>query len=94
MKDVWFNESLLKSIKNTLLVFDRCTSYYSKDTKNLFILNDSNNFLIRPELIRYVQTLDVSNNKPFKSEIDNKYTQFQIKTLNCQKPIHNDILSV
>lgn len=28
LKDMWFNESLLKPKKNTLLVFDRCTSHY------------------------------------------------------------------
>ena len=48
--------------------------------------------MIPPGLTRYVQPLDVSINKPFKSEIHNKYTQFQIKTLNCQKTTHNDII--
>lgn len=90
LKVIQPNESPQKP-KNTLLVFDRCSSHYSEDIKNLFILNDSSYSLIPPGLTRYVQSLDVQINKPFKSEIHNKYYQFQIKTLNCQKPTHNDI---
>ena len=48
--------------------------------------------MIPPGLTRYVQPLDISINKPFKSEILQKYSQFQIKTLNCQKPTHENII--
>jgi len=60
--------------------------------KNLFLLNDSSYSFIPPGLTRYAQPLEASINKPFKSEIHNKYTQFQIKKLNCQKPTHSDII--
>ena len=81
LKDIWLNESLLKPKRKPLLFFERCTSHYSDDIKNLFILNDSTYSLIPPGLTRYVQTLDVSINKHLKLEIHNKYTQFQINSL-------------
>ena len=71
---------LIKTKAENFISFDRCTSHYSED---IFILNDSTYSLILPGLTRFIQPSDVSINKLLKTEIHNRYTQLQIKTLNC-----------
>ena len=66
LKEVWFNESIYKRTKNTLLIMDRARSRFSDEITNIFKQYNFNYVLIPPGLTSILQCLDTNINKNFK----------------------------
>ena len=75
-----------------MIVFDRARSHFSERIYELFEKFNSKYSLIHPGQTSYVQPLDVSINKSFKSAIHKKYTQFQIDNKNSKKRTRENII--
>ena len=82
LSEIWFQEGLFKTKKNTLLVMDRARTHFSEEIDNLFKENDANYVLIPPGMTSVVQHLDTHVNKVFKSNIRNEYHKWLIKNKN------------
>ena len=92
LNNVWFpycNEQKIKCI----LVLDRATSHYSDGLIKNFINNNSTFILIPSGLTRYLHTLDVSVNFPFKNFLKSEYINFNLFKSNKEKATHNDIIN-
>lgn len=82
LSEIWFQEGIFKTKKNTLLEMDRARSHFSKEIDDLFKENDANYVLIPPGMTSVVQPLDTHVNKVFKSNIRNGYHKWLIKNKN------------
>ena len=85
---MYLNQILFKSSEKnsnkTMIIFDRASSHFSERINELFEKFNSKYSLILPGQTSYVQHLDVSIHKSFKSAIHKKYTQFQIDNKNSK----------
>lgn len=75
-----------------MIVFDRARTHFSERINELFEKFNSKYSLIPPGQTSYIQPLDVSINKPFKSAIYKMYTEFQINNNNSKKPTRENII--
>ena len=91
LNQILFKSSEKNSNNKTMIVFDRARSHFSERINELFGKFNSKYSLIPPGQTSYVQPLDVSINKSFKSAIHKKYTQFQIDNKNSEKPTRENI---
>lgn len=92
LNQILFKSSEKNSNNKTMIVFDRARSHFSERINELFEYFKSKYSLIPPGQTSYIQPLDVSINKSFKSAIHKKYTQFQIDNKNSKKPTRENII--
>lgn len=65
---------------------DKAPSHYSDEIREIFQQNSSSYVLFHGGQTKFLQPLDISINKPFKSELRKKYSDFQINNNNSSKP--------
>ena len=67
LNNIWFRESIYKSINNILLNFDIATSHFTENSSLLFNKYKSKCALIPPGMTRFLLPPDLSINKQFKT---------------------------
>ena len=77
-----------------MIVFDRERSHFSESIGGLFENFNSKYLLIPPGHTTYVQPLEFSINKSFKSALHKKYTQFQTNDKNSKKQPEKILLAL
>ena len=92
LNQIWFKSLEKNSINKSMIVFVRAITNFSERIKELFEKFNSKYSLIPPDQTSYVQPLDISINKPFKSAIHKMYTQFQINNNNSKEPTRENII--
>ena len=80
LKEIWFNESIYKRNKNTLLIMERARPHFSDEITNIFNRYNSNYVIIPQGLTFILQPLDTHKNKVFKSNIKKEYHQWLVKS--------------
>ena len=80
------NNKIIPNIQRKILVLDRATTYYDTNLSEKFKKYNASYLLIPPGLTRFIQSLDVSINAPFKKLLHHWDSNYRINHLNIKKP--------